>query len=381
MFNDSIDFSNSQFHLIKNENNRYEDLIKFDETIFRGKVDFNNNYIQGIITFSNIKFSENSLLYFRNTAFIDDTIILFENINFKPFKTIFENIYNIPDEKELTTPIMIAFRNCDLKDVYFTNNVMSIFSFYKSTFDYAIFISAIWNHNREKLWFIPYKRRNIIFEDRYINYMEKIDRRESSIFKERYKLGDLKDLEEVAPLYRRFKVALDNTKDYEQAGWFYFNEYEMKRKACGEKIVNDTGKQRKNSWSKYLIYSLYKYFAGYGEKPLWSFYWFGFFTLFFAAINLFNGITFHGKKIFDYAFAFNSRGLSEFISLRWSSDYLLSIAFTISRIVPIGYLPIPKDQFIAATPAEYIISISNTIALLFFLTLIAIGLKRIFRRF
>ena len=125
---------------------------------------------------------------------------------------------------------------------------------------------------------------------------------EKKLILELYSLEDINSFDEIATLYRRFKVALDNTKDYEQAGWFYFNEYEMKRRAFKEQ-----------SKTKYFIYSFYKLFAGYGEKPLWSFYWFLILLMGFTFANLFSGIKLATGSIINYDFHFSWNGLQIYL--------------------------------------------------------------------
>ena len=57
------------------------------------------------------------------------------------------------------------FRYCQLEDVYFAGNNMSFFSFYKSNFDQARFVSCDWREEKDSVLKLPYKRKNILFED------------------------------------------------------------------------------------------------------------------------------------------------------------------------------------------------------------------------
>lgn len=386
-FNSTCDFSESVFngntyfiktkfknrvrfvdaHFLIDKRNNFLPIIVFENIVFEYIVEFKNLKVSGLITFQNIYFLEKSIFYFQDIEFIRIGRIVFYDTSFLPFYAFFKDIRNSNSNRIF--PSVLAFRNCNLKDIYFTNNDMSIFSFYKSVYDNSIFASNIWENTLEKIIFINYKRRNLIFEDKLLDLAENKKKRSQKVLKE-YELTEIDGYSDVASLYRRFKVAYDNTKDYEQAGWFYFNEFEMKRKNAKEK-----------SKSKFILYSIYKLFAGYGEKPLWSFYWFLFSSFIFTVINIFNGVKFNDKELFNYDWSFNKEGVLNLISFSWFGDLMTSTAFTISRIIPFGYLPIPKEQFIASTPAEYILSIANMIILLFFLTFIAVGLKRIFRRF
>jgi len=385
-FQGFVSFRNAVFSNIKEASYSETGTIYFYSTHFNGEIDFEDIQISCFLIFSSLIFSETAFFKLKRIHQFGECQILFENISFKPFKTSFEEFISNP--KEIINPNIIAFRNCDLRNVLFSNCLMNNFSFYKSTFELAIFISSKWANTTEKKFLFNYLRKNIIFEDYFYAKLVQEDKSINDLrLKKYYHLLELSTFEEIANLYRRFKVALDNTKDYEQAGWFYFNEYERKRRACLEdsetrrKYFKKKREFKRKSKSKYLIYSLYKLFAGYGEKPLWSFYWLLLSTFIFSIINLFNGIKFNGKELFNYDWEFSVQGVVNVINFSWFIDFIKSIAFTISRIIPLGYLPIPKEQFIATTPTEYIISIANTLVLLFFLTCIGVGLKRIFRRF
>lgn len=366
LFNAKTNFHTTQFLLIKDKTKEIIGHIRFHHTRFNDEVDFNYNFIQGNLILSNLEFSSNTLFHFRNTSFLGSDRVLFENINFKPFKTIFEGINTY--QKDMQYPIVIAFRNCDLKDIYFTNNEMSVFSFYKSSFDGAIFISNRWNYKEERLLRFKYKRQNIIFEDNYTYYQLKLSENEKTKLNESYFMSDLSGFQEIASLYRRFKVALDNTKDYEQAGWFYFNEFEMKLK-----------KAKKKSKPKFYLYLLYKIFAGYGEKPLWSFFWFLIFLLTFTFLNLFSGIKVNLENAINYDVSW--KGFTTIFTSQFWSDFFNSFLFTLYRIIPIGYLPVPREQFLPIGADGYLIAFVNTGVLILFITFIAVGLKRIFRRF
>ena len=384
-FHKTVNFSLANF-LIDDDNDVIEsNRVIFKHTIFNDKIEFRLNSIENDLIFENITLNEKAVFYLTETIFPGTGSIYFQNINFRPFTAYFENISH-PQGGNLLSSV-IVFRNCNLKDVYFTNNDMSVFSFYKSAFDNARFISSRWKHSSERLWLIlSYQRRNIIFEDNFIVQNKRVNQENKTLNFNRYILKDLNSLE-VANLYRRFKVSLDNTKDYEQAGWFYFNEFEMKRRACLEIPQSEKNKggensnKNKKSKSKFLLYSVYKLFAGYGEKPLWSFYWFLIFVLTFSIINLFSGIRIATKQIVNYDLSITSNGFSNFISFYWFKDFISSAVFTLYRIIPIGYLPIPKEQFAPIGLDGYFIAFLNTVVLILFITFIAVGLKRIFRRF
>ena len=352
-------------------NDQIEDELTakyFENTIFNQNAEFHGIKVAGLLRFNRIQLNDKSIFIFKDVNLESSARIEFHFIFFPPFTAYFENIF-IRDQN-FPSPV-IAFRNCNLKDVYFTNNQMQIFSFYKSSYDNSRFISNTWKNKSERMWKFKYKRRNVIFEDDFIDFVTKVSHIDlrRNLFK-RYLLIDLNTVEEVANLYRRFKVALDNTKDYEQAGWFYFNEFEMKRSAS-----------KKQNRMKYRLYSYYKLFAGYGEKPLWSFLWFLFFLSFFTIINMFSGIKINSNDVVNYDFNFSIEGLKATLTTNFWSDIASAFLFTLYRIIPVGYLPFPKEQYLPIGIDGYFIAFLNTGVLILFITFIAVGLKRIFRRF
>lgn len=367
-FSDRAIFNNASFLDNKQKSKSFLPTIYFQNTVFNYVTEFKDLNIGGYTLFDHIYLQEKSIFYFQRVHLKDRTRIIFQDISFPSFQAFFENIgLNI---SKTFLPSVIAFRNCNLKDIYFTNNKMSVFSFYTSTFDNSIFASNKWEDNEENLGMFKYQRKNLIFEDQLL---DKISRESANRKLKILKIFELEESDgynEIANLYRRFKLPLDNVKDYEQAGWFYFNEYEMKRRDAKTK-----------SKSKYFLYSLYKLFAGYGEKPLWSFYWFLLFISLFTFNNLFTGIKVNTDKIINYEFSFNADGLITLFTAGFWSDIFYSFLFTLYRIVPVGYLPFPKEQFLPIGGDGYFLAFLNTVVLILFLTFIGVGLKRIFRRF
>ena len=80
-------------------------------------------------------------------------------------------------------------------------------------------------------------------------------------------MEDLDSYNEIATLYRRFKTALDRTKDYADAGLFYFNELEMKRKHFRSLFKWRNKFKKWGIKSNYILYTLYKIFMGYWARP------------------------------------------------------------------------------------------------------------------
>lgn len=371
-FTGGIDFSNT----------RFSGGANFCNTHFDRNVLFESNHIGGTLRFEEILLGDMTRLYF-NAPRVESTVrvraqvwplIIFLKVLFRPFYTYFEKIGSVNEDDMSTTTILI-FRYCELKDVYFTNNDMSIFSFYKSSFDQARFVSCRWGTPED----------SILPEETFIEGIhsyENDDRYENDV-KSKYMIEDLSGYEEIASLYRRMKTALDYTKDYQQAGRFYFREFEMKRRALNHEIKNNKGKFtrfRKRVFGRCFLYSCYKIFAGYGEKPLWSFLWLWIWTVIFALGHMVFGLEyFEGGVVFtkyDFFGFLNDFSVGNFIK-----EFGRAFGYALSQAIPKNYIPYKISDLNPTNPFGIAWSILNTIVLWILIIFIAIGLKRHFRRF
>lgn len=385
----SVEFLNAKF---KGNNSSFSNSslenfsILFKDTIIDGDIKFEkiNFHSHSILKFENIYFNTNSSFIFRSPAFHDTKVstisLSFYNIVFPEHKTFFEGIRPILSGLNPLPNVIIGFRKCILVNVYFTDNQMSAFSLYQSLFDRAIFTLNSWYSKKRKLIGIfEFNRRNILFEDLIMyqfykkansNYYSKDVKSKMFILinlRSTLKL-DFMNYTEIASMYRKMKVALDVSKDYQQAGWFYFNEFEMSRLAL---------KYEKGFW-KYVSYSLYKVISGYGEKPFWSFLWFWFFTFLFSIINLLL-IGFKYKDEF-IKYNFDFYAIPNFITFFWIKDFYTSILFTISRVIP-SYFPFDKTDFTSIGLLGTTFNILTALVLLFLIIMTGVGVKRHFRRF
>jgi hypothetical protein len=298
----------------------------------------------------------------------------YDSVQFQPFGAYFEQIRNESENAATNAAVYFLFRNCQLKDVYFTGNDMSLFSFYKSSFDESRFISSNWGVSKERiLWVFPFTRRNIMLEEEiFRGSLRNIsDGSCTTNLRDKYSIEELNSYDEVAVMYRRMKAALDRSKDYQEASWFYFNEMEMKRLASKESL-RDGGLSRR-LFSRISIYNLYKILAGYGEKPVWSFIWFSVFATAFSLLHLINGLAFTGDGESHTIYLTNLRGIA---------DVFTAIFYTLSRVLPVAYF---RHETLLYTAAGgnwgSILVIANTFSLLLLLIFIGVGLKRHFRRF
>lgn len=405
------------------EGNTFQSKLIFRDDLLFGvsNIFFEKDYFYSDIEFIDLKFfhkckieldfvdfSNRSFVTFENFAkgnFLDVTIsnfnkleqmhknnkyivIMFRNIKFPEHKTFFQKINERNDQNDA---FLICFRHSYVNNVYFIKNNMSVFSFYSSIFNSAIFTSNTWSTTIVKILFsIPFKVRgkNLIPEDIFYRQWQMKDDYDLFVGKniletksflkdfnnfsyKTFLLGEDFNRNEIANLYRIFKVSLDNAKDYRQAGGFYFNEFEMSRLAL---------KSEKGFWnfSKYISYNVYKVICGYGEKPFWSFLWFWYFTFLFSIVNLWL-IGFNYKNEFiEYNFDFNN--ISNFLKLFWIKDFYTSFLFTISRVIPSNF-PLDKTDFASIGLLGISFNILTSIVLLFLIIMTGVGVKRHFRRF
>ena len=407
-FSSRVNFARSVFRgeLVRFARTRFAgDRTDFSRAIFaRGNVTFVQTDFSTYVTFMGNEIRANARLGFIDVVFGNQAVfqfssptlaptssatacIVFRRVRFNPFAALFEGFhftYGESREEVLHVPAVI-FRYCQLQDAYFAGNYMSVFSFYKSSFDAARFISTRWKKISDRVLGKRYWRKNIIFEEELFSYLQ--ENVASEVERVRlsrvYEIGDLTDYEEVGSLYRRMKTALDRTKDYQEAGWFYFNEFEMKRLALQEQLKKRRWVRR--LFSRLSLYNLYKALAGYGEKPLWSFFWLWILTALFAGLHLLSGLHAPVGKYINYDISFSLQGAKNHISPGFLCELLKhygqSLLFTLYRIIPVSYLPYQRSEFYPLGFDGMVVSFLNTAVLLLMVVFIGIGLKRHFRRF
>lgn len=348
----------------------------FGGTLFSGNALFKDFAIINTMTFIDTQFSNNTKFVLENPHFVFDknknaepsAKIRFERIIFIPQLTYFENIQT--DSYDIKTHLpfgLILFRYCNLTEVYFTKCNLSMISFYKSQFNAALFYSNSWDESR----------KNVICDELLYKYVRSQEDGGRLIgFRETYGIEDLDSYREIASLYCSFKNALDSIKNYSESGWFYFNEFEMKRRALWDEY-KDKGKKwysKLRELGYFILYSLYKVFMGYGEKPAWSFGWLLLSFTIFLITYLFVGLKINNAEMINYDLACKT---PDFVSL--ISDMGISAIFFITRILPINY--IPKQWQDITYEGWALIPFLNTLILIIFGVFIGVGLKRHFRRY
>lgn len=302
--------------------------------------------------------------------------IVFRRVYFNEFDTIFEGIDRSVDEDGAsieTQGAVVAFRECKLRNVWFLNCNMSMISFYNS----ADFEEALL---RQSKWESDGGRQKVCCEDILLPQVRK------SNHPARRDFGFPTEHAEIADIYIRLKAAADRARDYHLASWFYFNEFEMKRRSFLEQPKTTDEEQRANgrgdertkrqrlSW---LLYSIYKVSAGYGEKPQWSALWLALLTFGWAFVHLFNGFQ-NGDDQLNYDWGGTWPGFCQA-----TEHFGLALAYALYRIVPANYLPVERAQLgLSGTGfLDLALPFLNTVTLVILIVFIGIGLKRHFRRF
>lgn len=366
----------------------------FNEAKLIGDVDFTHIVIGCNMTFTDMKLQDGSSFHFSRPRFANMgngwPKIGFLGVKFSPYVTFFEGIVTGPsfDSKVEKTKPLIAFRSCLLRDVYFSENDMTLLSFYTSAyFEDSFFTLSIWDPTWErtfaKLPRLPllnwrYKRHYRIREEE--DYRGPLEREPGVRIDQN---AGPKNCQELSELYLRMKSSADKAKDYHRASWFYFSEFEMKRRSIREAIRKDKGVRKLLRWPQYWTYGLYKVLAGYGEKPAWSLMWFGLLSLLFGIVHLFNGYLGEDGAGYCYHIQISRQGFADFASCTFLKDFVWSLFYSISRAIPIGYISGLKLSYLSPPPGVWsdVLSITNSIVLALLLVFFGVGLKRHFRRF
>jgi len=357
----------------------------FRRCTFANDVYFRENDIAYGLEFDDMRLAQTSAFYFTGPEFVraghDPIVVMFRRIRFNAFLTFFEDAAlgdDYRDTPEVERPI-IAFRYAVLKDVYFSNNDFGLFSFYNSVFfEEAIFARNRWYRKRERVvGFLPFPRYYRGFQVKEELLLDKPSSHSETDRNSVIGVNLPGGYFSIALLYNRLKTAADRIKNYQAASYYYFNELEMRRRGYGQWMHDSTNlPSRMIACRNYVVYEAYRIFAGFGEKPVWSFIWFWIFTCLFSTLHMFNGINALGRRI---NYDLNSfPPLTELIS-----DFGYAVIYSLYRVIPSTYLPYQADAF---SPASYdfwtlLLSFLNTVVLILMIIFTGMGLKRHFRRF
>lgn len=369
--------------------------IDFSRATFSHDLRLRNNVMPKELKFIDTRFDERSAFYLTDPIFKVSSYrpsrVWFSRVRFNPFLTFFGGIRMGDDHARsiVSENPIVLFRYCHLKDAYFANNDMSLLSFYNSSFfEEAHFISCQWIEREEqilKVFPLRFRRVRQIIEEQLLDAANThySNRASGGDLRQYYRIQSLRSHSDVADMYRRMKAAADRGKDYHLASGFYFNEFEMKRRdrairaSQAEKLSTKAG-----AAAQLVLYSVYKLFAGYGEKTWWSFAWFLVFSGLFAVLHLFNGFRVPGQgsatRVINYDW---QRALPNVWQLL--GDFFHSVLFTLYRIIPVSYLPYQRLKFDLVDYGfwDLALTLANSVVLIVIIIFIGMGLKRHFRRF
>jgi len=374
------------------------DVTNLDDCKFFGDVSFQDNDLANKVEFTDIRFSDQAAFRFTAPTFQSTSeegiapVIVFRRVKFNPYLTFFENIRVGTNYEKKTSNCrpLIAFRFSLLTDVYFSNNDMSLFSFYTAAYFEDSFFTLInpRKHRCEKIFpsilWIPfinkhYNRHYLIREEE--DFLANSNKPVANSY---HSIEMPEGADEIAELYLRMKSSADKAKDYHRASWYYFSEFDMKRRALREATSTKGLLGRIVRYPQHLLYDVYKLVAGYGEKPAWSVSWFFGVTIVFAFFHVFNGLKLKDtQEVINYDWCLPWNWTGEFHLWRFLSDLCTGAVFAVSRTLPLNYLPGTTMNITLAdsTNWSFILSAINSVVLILLVVFIGVGFKRHFRRF
>ena len=207
----------------------FQGKVYFKEATFQGNVyfkeatfqdaDFKGATFQGYANFIGTKFKDADFYgaIFQNVDFMG---VIFQNVNFT-IATFYQESNFIINEINI---LNLSFTRFFFRSYIFADLTKTLY--YRSFLDNIVFVHCIWPDNY------------IIFEEQEMN-------------DENINLS----FEQIETIYRDLKQNMQHHGDYLTAGEFYYREMEMRRE--------------KNNWkskSRWWL-ELYRFIAGYGEKP------------------------------------------------------------------------------------------------------------------
>jgi uncharacterized protein YjbI with pentapeptide repeats len=288
-----VNFENSKLSFLRAKLHGSENIFRsvvfggvgFYETSVKNKISILNSIFTDSASLTRVKLPEDAYFYFKGNTFrkckekpyiaydFSSINIRFVDIIFPPLRTHFETFSgNNFDQRDIQHP-HIKFEYCHLQDCYFIENNMAYFSFHHTLVKDILFIN---NH-----WLPLKKRKNVLYDE---------------IALQRFGFNDIYN-KRIIELYIQLKAAHDRNADYENAGWFYYNQMELTREMNLRKLETIPFKQRILSYKRkfvphrftaYLFY-IYRVTAGYGQQPIRSAISFLIALSFFSVLHMFNG--------------------------------------------------------------------------------------------
>jgi uncharacterized protein YjbI with pentapeptide repeats len=255
----------------------------------------------------------------------------------------------------------LSFRYCDLDGVQLLECDMAGVRFVHSKIDSVRLMDCKWPKRRTRLLRLV-KSHQLAFEP--------ID----------WKAQNALDIGRDAVIqYRQLQHALDASQEYVEAGHFYYNRLETQRRLFA-KLTTAHGAHilyRVGTFVKYLVYSMFRIFAGYGEKPgqtvlallaVWS-------SL--AMIHLYAGFKVNGRIVQGCLpwSPVSSGNLLDIKDISWSFLYSLYHVYPFKSNITIPTLQLQPLSNGLTLP------LITSIVLLLMLALVFMSLKRHFKRY
>lgn len=256
VFQGNANFCRVTFQDPNFNNAKFQGNANFSGAEFQGNADFNNAELQGNADFSGAKFQGNA--YFHRAIFNDAN-----------------------------------FKHAEFRDAYFSRATFHDADFRSATFHEEVELKL---ENVEKLdlrdtkflfrSYITADLKSTLFHRAFIGNVAFVDCAwpgDDIIYEEKQKEEEAMTFKELETIYRDLEQNLKNHGDYTTAGKFYYRKMEMRRKGA-------PGKER-------LWPEVYRFLAGYGEKPMFVIGNFVLVILLAAVLFFFCGVARAGTEI------------------------------------------------------------------------------------
>jgi uncharacterized protein YjbI with pentapeptide repeats len=380
----SLDFSNTTFHnfFVIDQKSSFEGDVVFRGTSFlfngaatignssfRQNLLFAENTIGAILSISNLELGEHAAIEFSKPNFMakdigdagsQNGLVVFEKIEFRPFKTIFRDV------PEVTGSIIphLSFNYCNLTNSYFERCSFSNISLFTSIFEGARYILCRWPERKRGLS----RRRQIIFEDGYVHARQ--DRRLKGSVKR--KLEHI-DLSEVSSLYNQFKNAFDKLKRYDLSGEFYYNELNLRMEQYREK--------NKVRW---LLFFLFKRVSWFGQRPGSCVVWLVGAVLAFSVYSLLSGVAVNpevGGHVIKYKV--DLQNISVLLESSFWSDFSTAFRYSLEKVFPFKLVTFTDQKIFSVQTGlgTFCVTAIYTILANLWVYFAVIGMRRHFKRF
>lgn len=340
--------------------------VNFDSCQINGDADFQGlEYIDSGISFKRINFGDSSSFQFKGGRFIGEntpksSLVGFSETIFPPYRSQF---LDFGSDGSNRPKLVLDFKRCVLTGVYFVGCDLGVISLNSSRFDQAIFLNCTWFNLKQKfpLNLVKHSRRGIIYEERLLRNETNQNSSEVSI-------------EEVINVYSILKTSFDSQKRYFDAGEFYLNENELRRKLF----------LKEKRLSNYIIVSLISFLTGYSQRPFRALLFWFLSLIMFSLYNLYLGITVSSEgQIILAVEPHTNFGLRYLLDSSFWENFESSSVYSLSKIIPFNLLRSYEYSIVPNGNSNWILirSILFSFFSILMLGSFTIGIRRLLRRF